>query len=447
MKVPAVYFNSLNNCTSRIKSGRVNKDDAQISNNKIDELSGLPYIYPVSFSSIGNSSKLRSLFSYGLPCMYSGIPMIDPKVLTKMLKNQTFSRPAAQVLEVLEPYKESFTGIEAKVLEIIKERAKVNPDKNIQEILKDVEPVYKRRLRKKQAPIFHELTEAAYALPVQYQNQFKKLMCETDKKLNERPIIIPFSSYEFRYKLSKIREDIVKGEDIKAKKVINKLIKESKWLANSTNPKTIENQKQIVNFLDVILKKSVLKNNEQLKNLIEVSKSRLTREEIIIPFSRKAFIYDLAKIINDLPDKKLQEKLITIAQKLPTSQESLSAYVLKTAAEPPDKIGHRLLWPSLASVEHIFPRSCGGADVLSNFGGATTRTNSNRKNIDFLTQLKLHPEARENCQKYLDRLIDLYHEGIFARHNISPKYITDFQKTIYEQSKHTLNLDLSRLNK
>lgn len=447
MKVPAVYFNSLNNCTSRIKSGRVNKDDAQISNNKIDELSGLPYIYPVSFSSIGNSSKLRTLFSYGLPCMYSGIPMIDPKVLTKMLKNQTFSRPAAQVLEVLEPYKESFTGIEAKVLEIIKERAKVNPDKNIQEILKDVEPVYKRRLRKKQAPIFHELTEAAYALPVQYQNQFKKLMCETDKKLNERPIIIPFSSYEFRYKLSKIREDIVKGEDIKAKKVINKLIKESKWLANSTNPKTIENQKQIVNFLDVILKKSVLKNNEQLKNLIEVSKSRLTREEIIIPFSRKAFIYDLAKIINDLPDKKLQEKLITIAQKLPTSQESLSAYVLKTAAEPPDKIGHRLLWPSLASVEHIFPRSCGGADVLSNFGGATTRTNSNRKNIDFLTQLKLHPEARENCQKYLDRLIDLYHEGIFARHNISPKYITDFQKTIYEQSKHTLNLDLSRLNK
>lgn len=447
MKVPAVYFNSLNNCTSRIKSGRVNKDDAQISNNKIDELSGLPYIYPVSFSSIGNSSKLRSLFSYGLPCMYSGIPMIDPKVLTKMLKNQTFSRPAAQVLEVLEPYKESFTGIEAKVLEIIKERAKVNPDKNIQEILKDVEPVYKRRLRKKQAPIFHELTEAAYALPVQYQNQFKKLMCETDKKLNERPIIIPFSSYEFRYKLSKIREDIVKGEDIKAKKVINKLIKESKWLANSTNPKTIENQKQIVNFLDVILKKSVLKNNEQLKNLIEVSKSRLTREEIIIPFSRKAFIYDLAKIINDLPDKKLQEKLITIAQKLPTSQESLSAYVLKTAAEPPDKIGHRLLWPSLASVEHIFPRSCGGADVLSNFGGATTRTNSNRKNIDFLTQLKLHPEARENCQKYLDRLIDLYHEGVFASHNISPKYITDFQKTIYEQSKHTLNLDLSRLNK
>ena len=447
MKVPAVYFNSLNNCTSRIKSGRVNKDDAQISNNKIDELSGLPYIYPVSFSSIGNSSKLRTLFSYGLPCMYSGIPMIDPKVLTKMLKNQTFSRPAAQVLEVLEPYKESFTGIEAKVLEIIKERAKVNPDKNIQEILKDVEPVYKRRLRKKQAPIFHELTEAAYALPVQYQNQFKKLMCETDKKLNERPIIIPFSSYEFRYKLSKIREDIVKGEDIKAKKVINKLIKESKWLANSTNPKTIENQKQIVNFLDVILKKSVLKNNEQLKNLIEVSKSRLTREEIIIPFSRKAFIYDLAKIINDLPDKKLQEKLITIAQKLPTSQESLSAYVLKTAAEPPDKIGHRLLWPSLASVEHIFPRSCGGADVLSNFGGATTRTNSNRKNIDFLTHLKLHPEARENCQKYLDRLIDLYHEGIFARHNISPKYITDFQKTIYEQSKHTLNLDLSRLNK
>ena len=171
----------------------------------------------------------------------------------------------------------------------------------------------------------------------------------------------------------------------------------------------------------------------------------LENVQIIVPFSRKAFIYDLVKIISDVPDEKLQEKLITIAQKLPTSQQSTSAYILKVVSEPPDKIGHRLLWPSLASVEHILPRSCGGADVMANFGGATTRTNSNRKSIDFVTQLKLHPEAKVNCQKYVDRLIELYHNGVFARHNISPRYIHDFKRTIYEQSKHRLNLDISKL--
>lgn len=445
MKVPAVSIYHLKSSKDNSLSAGMQKSQVNYSEDRIDDLSGMPYVYPISFTSIGNSSKLRLLFGYELPCMYSGITMIDPKVLTKFIKNQTFLRTASQVMDVLEPYKDSIIGIEANVLDIIRERAKIHPDKNIQEILKEVEPVFKRRLRKKQAPIFHELVEASHELPEKYQYKFKKLMQETDKKLNERPIIIPFSSYEFKYKLSKIKDDILKGEDIKAKKVMNKLIKESKRFSSSTNSRTIDNQKKVLGFLDYILKKSVLKNNEQLKSLMETSKSRLTKEEIVVPFSRKSFIYDLAKIITDLPDQRLQEKLITIAQKLPTSQESTSAYILKTVAEPPEKIGHRLLWPSLASVEHILPRSCGGPDLLSNFGGATTRENSMRKNIDFVAQLKRRPMAREYCQKYVDRLIELYHQGVFARHNISPKYIVDFKKTIYTQSKRTLDLDISKL--
>ena len=95
-------------------------------------------------------------------------------------------------------------------------------------------------------------------------------MDDTDKKLNEKPIIIPFSSYEYKYKLTKIREDIVNKGTLKEKKVMNKLIKESKRFANSTNANTIENQKKVLAFQELILRKSVLKNNEQLKNLIEL---------------------------------------------------------------------------------------------------------------------------------------------------------------------------------
>lgn len=447
MKVPAINFN--NNFNYRKSDFQISSSSNIVSQDNMSsdvvDCSGVLAVYPVSFMSIQNSSKLRILFSYGLPCMYSGIPMIDPKQLTKMLKNQTFLRPASQVLEILKPHKDSFIGMEANVLEIIKERAQVYPDKNIQELLKEVEPVFRRRLRKTQAPIFHRLTLTANELPEEYHSKFVELMEKTNKKLDEKPVIIPFSSYEFRYKLCKIKDDIMNGSDIKSKKVMNKLIKESKKLSGSTNPQTIENQKEVLNFLDIILKRSVLKNNEQLKTLLEMSKSRLTQQEIIVPFSRKSFIYDLAKLVEDLPDNNLQQKLLSIAQELPTSGEKFSAYILKISAEPPEKIGHRLLWPSLASVEHIFPKSCGGLDILANFGGATTRENSTRKSLDFMTQIKLRPKTKEYCQKYVDRLIDLYHEGIFARHNINPKYITDFKKTIYIQSRRTIELDTSKL--
>lgn len=444
MKVSPIYVNNLNGyCVKPMPNGVLRVSSNENEKN-ISDLSGMPFVYPVSFSSLANSSKLRLLFSYGLPCMYTGIPMIDPKVLSRMQKSQLFSKPASEVIEALKPYNDSFIGMEAKVLELIRDRAAIHPEKTVKELLLEVEPIYRRRLRKKQAPIFRELTELSHSLPEHYQKNFRILMQDTDNKLNEKPIIIPFSSYEFKYRLGKIRDDILNTNNVKAKKVMNKLIKESKRFSNSTNANTIENQKKVLNFFDIILKTSVLKENEALRNLIDVSKSRLTKEEIIVPFSRKAFIYDLSKLIDGL-DQKTQEKFILTAQKLPTSQESFSAYVLKIAAESSEKIGHRVIWPSLASVEHILPRANGGPNELFNYGGATTRANSARKNIDFIVQMKLVPETRQYTQKYLDRLIELYHQGVFRKINLSPKYITDFANSVYEQSRHGLKLDLSKL--
>lgn len=93
------------------------------------QIKTLSHIYYIPFTSIANSGKLRTLFHYGLPCMYSGIEMIDPKSVTRMLKNGTFQKPVSRVIEVLTPYEKSITGIEAKVFDIIKETAQSSPDK------------------------------------------------------------------------------------------------------------------------------------------------------------------------------------------------------------------------------------------------------------------------------------------------------------------------------
>ena len=49
-----------------------------------------------SFGSIANAGKLKTLFSYGLPCMYSGVEMIDPKRAQKLLKNGVFKKTSLE---------------------------------------------------------------------------------------------------------------------------------------------------------------------------------------------------------------------------------------------------------------------------------------------------------------------------------------------------------------
>ena len=244
--------------------------------------------------------------------------------------------------------------------------------------------------------------------------------------------------------MSKIKDNIANENDIKSKKVMNKLMKESKRLANVTNITTQNNQIRVMGMLDWILRKSVLKNNPALKELIGTSKARLTNKEIIAPFSRKSYIYDLGRIIDNLPDKQMHEKIMNEAFKLPTSNEDFSAYMVKISGESSDKIASRILWPYLASVEHIFPKSEGGADVMANFAGATTRENSIRKSIDFTEQIKRRPNTPYYCQKYVNRLIELYREGVFEKNKISPKYIEEFKDTIYNVSKGQIDLDISK---
>lgn len=445
MRISAITLNGVNGYgvipTAQTKRSRDSICLDHLKN--INDLSLMP-AYQIPFTSIQNSSKLRILFKYNLPCIYSGVPMIDPKQISRLIKSGAFEKPSKDVVDILSRYKECYSGVEERVMGIISARAKIHPDRNLKQLLNEIEPVYRRDLRKKQSGVFRNIGECFKELPEEYQYKFSLLMKETDKRLNERPVLIPFSSYEFKYKLAKIKDNIVNDNDIKAKKVMNKLIKESKRLANSTNDATIDNQIKVMGMLDWILKKSVLKNNKELQELIGTSKARLTNKEIIAPFSRKSYLYDLGRIIDDLPDKKMHEKIMNEAFKLPTSNEDFSAYMVKISGENSDKIASRILWPYLASVEHIFPRSEGGADVMANFAGATTRENSIRKSIEFTQQMKLRPNTPYYCQKYVNKLIDLYHEGVFEKYRINPKYIEEFKDTIYKVSKGQIDLDISR---
>ncbi len=413
----------------------------------VENLNFMPGYYPVCFTSSQNQGKLRILFHYKLPCIYSGKIMVDPKEFSALLKSGIFNKPSKESLEVFSRYRSSITGVEERLLSLLIARSKIHPDKNLHELLAEIEPVYRRDLRKKQSHIFRELKTHIGELPKEYQEKYKTLIVETDKRLDERPVLIPFSSNEFKYKLAKIRDEIMSTyPDLKTKKLLKKLMKESKLMPSSTNPSAEKKQKEVLDMMDKILKKSVLKDNKDLQELISTSQARLSKKEIIAPFSRKSFLYDLGRIVDDLP-KEQREKIMQIACKLPTSSQDFSAYIVKISQESSDKIASRIIWPSLASIEHIHPKSEGGANELFNFAGATTRENAMRKSIDFIEQMKRRPNTPYYCQMYVNRLIELYKQGIFKKHNISPKYIEDFKKTIYTESKGQIDLDISEYYK
>lgn len=447
MKIQAINSVNLSVQNKHPKTTKVSGANFDLQNpSSINDLKCMPIYYPIQFSG-GDMSKVRKLFAYGIPDMYSERILIDPKTISKWLRSGFFSRPAKDVLQVFNTsYSNSFIEYEKDALNIIRERTKIHPNYTMKEILREIRPVYSRQLRKEQTPIFHKLWEEFENLPDNYKLQFQELLKKTDKMLNDKPIIIPFSSYEFKYKLTKIKTYLENnGANTKSVRVMNKLIKESMKFSNMTNAENIEYQKNIFSFLNHIRKRSVLKNHEQLTQLFTEAKSRLDRKEILIPFGRKSFIYDVMKIIEELPDEAAKTRIHQIANTLPTSSENFAAYMLKISTETNEKIGYRFTWPSMATIEHLHPRSMGGTDECPNLGIASAIENSNRKNIDFTEQLERKPKTPEYTQRTINRLIELNEEGVFAKIHLSPKYITGYADTVYEESKHAVKLDTSKL--
>lgn len=396
----------------------------------------------ISFG-IANSQELKKLFTYGLPCMYSGIEMIDPQKVQRLIQTEAFKKSSKEVIKALYPFKNKIADTEKQVFEIISNESKTKPELNLREILQSIAPEYLQTLREEQKPVFKKIRTLAKSLPEDVKPGFYRLMNITDNKLNDVPIIVPFSSKEFIYKLEKIKNDFTKQKNYKGLRTINKMLRETERLTPQTNPKTINLQKKIISYMGIILERSHLNNNQQLYSLIEFSKDRLNEKKIKVPFSRKAFIYDLASLLRNSSDKELNEKILNTARELPSSGNSVAAYITKFAAESPEKIAYRLLWPTFASVEHILPKSRGGADAMSNFGGATARENADRSNIDFTEQLKRRPKTPIYCQKYVERLTKFVKAGIFARNNINTNYIDNFTKSVTTQSKGAVKPDIS----
>ena len=192
---------------------------------------------------------------------------------------------------------------------------------------------------------------------------------------------------------------------------------------------------------------SPLQNNKELEKLFTQMRARIFGIPITISFNRKSFIYEIKKIVDDIDDKKLANKMVQVATKLPKSHDDVSAFIVKASACSSEKIGYDLLSGSTGSIEHLIPFKTKGNDNVDNYAISTAYYNSERGHRSMPQQLRLHPETYENCQKHIDRLIELYNDGTLEEVGLSKWYRINLVQKMYRLSSpdKRMVLDISKL--
>ena len=446
----------------------------------------------VSFTAVkASGAQLKKLAEYGMPDMYTGKPMMSYGNLTRMLKNGTFALPLSKLVPILQKYNSTLHSTEQEFVKILKSVEKKQPDIKIDEALKILFSDHQDKLLNVQRPVFGEIIQQACSLPRTFFDDLMLLMRDTNKKIAKDLTISHFSEKEFIYKLQQVAKQIKVTRRHTEISAINRLIREAKSLFKpqieekkklgrgigakklkmeyQMRPEILKQNTQKMEYLRELFEKSYIKNNKDIQNIFALTNAKIYGFPIVEPFKRQEFIYDLKNIVKFLKDKNLEAEIIKTARKLPTSAENVSAFIVKHVNDTPDKIGYYLFKGSLVSIEHIDPKvpqvkeesatkvkrkrkktgvNVSGKNNINNYGLSSSYINSMRSNMPFDEWIRKNPIAYKACQKYVDRLIELYDTGKFKKVGLHKSYIKNFIKRIEEMSpkEKPINIKLNGFN-
>ena len=414
----------------------------------------------VSFGRVAeNAEAMRSLFKYSMIDIHTGKPIIDPSWFKRALQTGLFERSLQTVIKAIKPMEESLHKVERELFQKLENISKAHPLYRLDDAIKTLAPNAQDELLEIQRPILKRLEAFKYKLPQKQKEAFAELIRTTKLQLENKEIPYKFSKKEFRYQLERIAQDTKRRGISEEIKTVEKLLNMSNRMPyipsgrnfSRRNPK-INPDKQLlqanmIRQMNNYLSRSVLKNDKALQDLFEKAKLQVLNAPIVMPFKRKSFIHELESITETLQDQKLARELLKEAKKLPTAQEELSAFIMKSSRYSSTKIGHDLLYGSVGAIDHLEPYSHGGADALENYAFTTNLMNSKRGNKTIEKWLGENPETALGSQKSVDRLLELYREGILEKEGLTPWYIILFARRIEKLSGGKIILDLGTLPK
>lgn len=452
-------------------TNNISKNCGQQSNiDRVDFVS-MPVVAGINFCGIihPQSEKLKKLLKYKIPDVYSGITLIDPSVYEKLMKTKVYQKPIGSLIKVILQYEKSFVPSEKEFVEIIRSAAQRAPKKSLEQVVHDLFSEHNKILMQNQQSILDKIMNLSEQMPETSKEQLKNLMQLVTDKMERRPVFQKFSVKEFKYKLNRIVDGIKNKNDLQECRSIREIVKIASKLPQiipteemvskedkkqhrkylRQNRKNVEQtQLSMLAKMDYIMDNSVLKNNRELRILLTNSRSMIYKLPIIYPFNRKTFIYELNKITSALEDKKLARDIIEEATKLPTSKDSVSAFIVKSALSSSEKIFQDLFSGSRGTVEHIVPTVKKGQDCLMNYVLASAWKNNERGHRSFADQVRKYPSVYQTAQRHVDRLIELYNNGTFEEIGMKRGYIINLADILKRLSppEKPLIIDISALN-
>lgn len=191
-------------------------------------------------------------------------------------------------------------------------------------------------------------------------------------------------------------------------------------------------------------------------------------------FKRKALLYKLKT--QNLTNKKIQKQIIKLAEKLPNSETSVNSFIVKYSEpyriryenknpkkipQTSEEIALRLLRPSLATEEHIYPQAMYRAEELAARNGDETAKNLSKLRVTILTSNyineikkdflfddfapKVKYNINENIQKHINKLIkidkDWLNHGKIEDAALLTEYIMTLKEEFQRRSK-IINIDI-----
>ncbi len=158
-------------------------------------------------------------------------------------------------------------------------------------------------------------------------------------------------------------------------------------------------------------------------------------------FKRKIFLNSLEEIISNENEKEIFSEIKNKALFLPTSESSKNAFVVKYSQRKQTEITRRLFIASTGSIEHIVPYSQGGMNTMGNFMLTCAAGNRYRENMSLLEYIKRFPKIPQYCQKYMNDIIDVIHQGGLEGNETYPYKI---KERLMQESQGRIMISLSK---
>lgn len=299
--------------------------------------------------------------------------------------------------------------------------------------------------------------------------------------LNKRSALSIKFLKKFKNNFIGIEKDIFNILETESKKHPNLKIQEILQLKYPSAEKTlITQQSNVLNKINLVARKLPKEEFIQLRKIVQTAFDKIFAQEPLPEerFRRKDFLFELKNF--KMKSQNDKDKIIKIAEKLPSSTSSISAFIVKYSqpyklkfennsviknVRDSEDLGLRLMRPFLATDEHIYPQTLYNKEMaqkLSNNPNA--KITDNRVTIltcgfinaektdilldDFIKNSKYN--IQENIQNHINRLIQINNiwmkKGRIADSAMLADYITEL-KSEFERRSNIVKVDISELDK